>query len=340
MTQPRLTSTHKRVLGSAGAVIVVAVAFALLLPKIANYRSVLDVIGTLSLPWLIALVAVAILNVATFGPPWMAALPGLSYRQSMVLTQTSTALSSAVPGGDAVGIGVSYGMLRGWRFDTQAVTAAVVVTGLWNQLINVAIPITAVGLLALEGSDDRRLRVLSLIAAGILAAVIIGLVLVLRSEEQARRVGQRTGRLLTSLARPLRRGPYTSLDESFARFRNETVALLAHRWWVITLAQLAGHLTVFLVLLVSLRAVGVDASQVSLVEALAAWSLIRLLTAIPITPGGLGIVEVGLSAALVGFGGPNDACVAAVLLYRALTFVPPVLLGMLLGLTWRRHANA
>jgi uncharacterized membrane protein YbhN (UPF0104 family) len=32
--------------------------------------------------------------------------------------------------------------------------------------------------------------------------------------------------------------------------------------------------------------------------------------------------------------------VAAVLLYRALTFVPPVLLGMLLGLTWRRHANA
>ena len=52
MTQPRLTSTHKRVLGSAGAVIVV-VAFALLLPKIANYRSVLDVIGTLSLPWLI-----------------------------------------------------------------------------------------------------------------------------------------------------------------------------------------------------------------------------------------------------------------------------------------------
>ena len=42
-----------------------------------------------------------------------------------------------------------------------------------------------------------------------------------------------------------------------------------------------------------------------MVEALAAWSLIRLLTAIPITPGGLGIVEVGLSAALVGFGGPQ-----------------------------------
>ena len=258
----------------------------------------------------------------------MAALPGLASGSAMVLTQTSTALSSAVPGGDAVGIGVSYGMLRGWRFDTPAVTAAVVVTGLWNQLINVAIPITAVGLLALEGGDDRRLRVLSLIAAGDPRR---------RAHRPRARAAQRgagaAGRrsapaaLLTTLARPVRRGPYTSLDESFARFRNETVALLARRWWVITLAQLAGHLTVFLVLLVSLRAVGVDASQVSVVEALAAWSLVRLLTAIPITPGGLGIVEVGLSAALVGFGGPNDACVAAVLLYRALTFVPPVLLG-------------
>src|SRR5262249_31692052 len=160
----------------------------------------------------------------------------------------------------------------------------------------------------------RRLRVLSLIAAGILATVIVSLVLVMRSEEQARRVGRRAGRLLTALPRPIRRGPYTTLDESFANFRNEAGSLLRPRWWVITLAQLAGHLTVFLVLLVSLRAVGVEASQVTVVEALAAWSLIRLLTAVPITPGGLGIVEVGLSAALVGFGGPNDACVAAVLL--------------------------
>ena len=60
-----------------------------------------------------------LINVATYGPPWMAALPGLNYRQSMVLTQTSTALSIAVPGGDAVGIGASYAMLRGWGFDRR-----------------------------------------------------------------------------------------------------------------------------------------------------------------------------------------------------------------------------
>jgi uncharacterized membrane protein YbhN (UPF0104 family) len=56
-----------------------------------------------------------------------------------------------------------------------------------------------------------------------------------------------------------------------------------------------------------------------------------------VTPGGIGIVELGLATALVGFGAGNAEAVAAVLLYRVLTVVPTVALGGLLGLTWRRH---
>ena len=62
---------------------------------------------------------------------------------------------------------------------------------------------------------------------------------------------------------------------------------------MLTLATLAGQLTVFLVMLVSLRVCGVTASEVTLIEAFAAWSLARLLGSLPITPGGIGIVEVG-----------------------------------------------
>ena len=71
-------------------------------------------------------------------------------------------------------------------------------------------------------------------------------------------------------------------------------------------------------------------------RASAAWSLVRLLGSLPITPGGLGVVEVGLTGALVGFGGDNAEVVAAVLLYRFLTIVPTVVLGLLAGATWRR----
>ena len=106
---------------------------------------------------------------------------------------------------------------------------------------------------------------------------------------------------------------------------------------MLTLASVVGQLTVFLVLLVSLRVLDVSSSEVSGVEAFAAWSLVRLLGSIPITPGGLGVVELGLTTALVGFGGAQVEVVAAVLVYRVLTMVPTLLIGFLAGVTWKRH---
>jgi uncharacterized protein (TIRG00374 family) len=92
--------------------------------------------------------------------------------------------------------------------------------------------------------------------------------------------------------------------------------------------------------LVSLRVLGVSPGEVSAVEAFAAWSLVRLLGSLPITPGGLGVVEVGLTTALVGFGGKNAEVVAAVLVYRFLTIVPTLILGLIAGATWHRLAPA
>src|SRR4029450_6350747 len=89
-----------------------------------------------------------------------------------------------------------------------------------------------------------------------------------------------------------------------------TAQLLARRWHVLTVATLAGQLTVFGVLLASLRTLGVSGGEVSLIEAFAAWSLIRLLGSLPITPGGIGVIEVGLTTLLVGFGGSQDKVVS------------------------------
>ncbi len=75
-------------------------------------------------------------------------------------------------------------------------------------------------------------------------------------------------------------------------------------------ATLVGHLTVFLLLVVCLRVVGISGEEVSWIEAFAAWALIRILGALPLTPGGLGIVELGLSGALVAFGASNADAVA------------------------------
>jgi uncharacterized membrane protein YbhN (UPF0104 family) len=57
---------------------------------------------------------------------------------------------------------------------------------------------------------------------------------------------------------------------------------------------------------------------------------------IPLTPGGLGVVELGVTTALVGFGGGNAKVVAAVLLYRFATIVPTLVFGGVTMLVWRR----
>ena len=113
--------------------------------------------------------------------------------------------------------------------------------------------------------------------------------------------------------------------------------LLRRRWHVITITTLAGHLAVFVLLLVCLRVIGITASEVSGVEAFAAWALVRILGALPLTPAGVGFVEVGLTGALVAFGAPNAEAVAATLLYRALTVLPTLALGLLAAATWRTH---
>ena len=92
-------------------------------------------------------------------------------------------------------------------------------------------------------------------------------------------------------------------------------------------------------LLACLRGTGLTQAQVPWQTSLAAFAFVRLLTVLPITPGGLGITELGLIATLaVGAGHRASAQVtAAVLLYRAVTYLPPIPLGVIACLTWR-HA--
>jgi uncharacterized membrane protein YbhN (UPF0104 family) len=65
----RLTKTHKRLLGGVGSVAVVIAVFVFVLPQFANYRDVLDVLGTLTWKEWLLLVGAVLLNLATFPPP-------------------------------------------------------------------------------------------------------------------------------------------------------------------------------------------------------------------------------------------------------------------------------
>ena len=329
-------SWPRYLLGAAGLALVV-LTFVLVLPRIADYGDVWTVVQTLSWRWLAALAAATVLNVATFAPPWAVALPGLGFRRALVLSQAATALSIVTPAGAAVGLAGSYGMLRSWGFRGPAVARAVTLAGVWNQFANLGFPVCALFFLTLDGEVDPALSSAAFVGVALFGAAVAVLGLVLATARLARDVGGAVAAVANGVLRRLRRGPVRWGGEEFARFRHDAVDLLRRRWHALTLATLVGHLTVFLLLFVALRALDVSAGEVSVAEAFAAWSLARILGAIPITPGGIGVIELSLTATLIGFGGSNAGVVAAVLVYRFLAVAPTLLLGGLAALTWRTH---
>lgn len=333
----RLSGRHKRVLGGVASVAVVVAVFVFVLPRIADYRDVWSVVKGLGWREGLALAGAAALNLATFPPPWMAALPGLAYRQALAMTQASTALAIVSPAGAAVGMAGSYAMLRSWGFGRPQVGLAVAVTGIWNQFANLAFPIVALALVTAEGQTHPALRTTALVGVAILCVAAAAFAVSLARPRYARRIGGRAAALADRGLRLVRRGPVSWDGESLVSFRARALELLRRRWHVLTLSTLAGHLTVFVVFLVCLRAVGTDGGEITWVEAFASWALVRALGAVPLTPGGVGVVELGLSAALVAFGAPNAEAVAATLLYRALTVLPTLLLGLAAAATWRSH---
>jgi putative heme transporter len=334
--EPRRRPWRRYALGAVGLAFVVA-TFAFFLPRIADYRDVWEVVRELSWPWILALLAVTAVNILTFAPPWMVALPGIRFRDALALTQVATALSIVVPAGAAVGIAGAYGILRRWGFEGRQIARAVTLVGLWNQFANLSYPIVAVFLLSATGGNSAFLATVAFVGVAILGVALAALGLVLSTPRMATEIGDLAATLVSWVLERLGRPRVPWGGASFELFRSDAVALLRRRWHLLTLATLVGTLNVFLVLVVALRACEVPASEVSLVEAFAAWSLARILGVIPITPAGVGIVELGLTGALIGFGGSNAGVVAAVLIYRFLTMVPTVMAGLVATLAIRRR---
>jgi len=193
-------------------------------------------------------------------------------------------------------------------------------------------------MLALTGDLRGSFVPAAIVGVGVMAVTIAGFALLLRSDQLAATIGMKVGAVVGWFARRIGR-PLNPIDwgERAVHFRERSVQLIRQRWLALSVTAVVGHLSLWLVLLVAVRAVGITQSQVSWVEVLAAFAFVRLISAIPITPGGLGVVELGLTAALAS--GESSTvtaqAAAAVLLYRALTYLLPIPVGVGCYVFWR-----
>jgi uncharacterized protein (TIRG00374 family) len=214
---------------------------------------------------------------------------------------------------------------------------ASVISGIWNNYLKLGLPIVALALLTVTGDAGAGLATAAVVGVVVLVAAVGALVLVLRSERLAGLVGTAAERVVSGALRLVHRGPVRGWDEAAQRFREHVIGVLSHRWGRLTVATVVSHVSLYLVLLVALRNVGISQDEVGWVAVLAAFAFIRLLSAVPITPGGLGVVELGLTAA-IGSGltlVERSQVAAAVLLFRALTWFAPIPLGLASWVFWR-----
>ncbi|RBY80350.1 UPF0104 family protein [Blastococcus sp. TF02-09] len=329
----------RRALGGLLSVALVAGVFFWFLPQFTSLSAVCSSVRAMSWLELTVLAVAAGWNLATYQFVMVATTPGLRLRQAFVSTETTTAVSNTVIGGAAISLGLTYAMNSSWGFSRSRTSVALLVSGLWNNFAKLGLPVLALALLALSAPPSAGRITAGLLGLLALVASVVLLGALLRSREGAERIGRVAGRVASALRRPLGRGPVTGWERATTKFRDRTALLLRARWHWITLATLVSHLSLFLVLLLCLRFVGVDGDQVSVVEALAVFAFARLLTAVPFTPGGLGVIELALITGMAAAGGPRANVAAAVLVFRALTYVLPIPIGLGTYLFWRHNRS-
>lgn len=308
-----------------------------ILPRIADLSRVWDIVTGMSSGEVAILVLLGLWNLVTYWPMLVAAMPGLTLGQAAVVCQTTTTVAMTVPAGGAIAVGAAYGIYASWGFTVSQVALSAMATFVANMSFKLLLPAVSLAVLAATGDATGDGLPAALTGLTVFAAAFGLLALVLRSESFARRAGDLAARGVGWLFRLIGRPPVEGWGSQAVRFRGQVVGLLRSRGWFLAAAELVSQLSVFLVLLASVRFTGTPDSVVSWSEVLAVFAFVRLVTAMPIIPGNVGLAELGYIGGLVLAGGSRPEVVAAVLVFRFLTFFAQIPIGGLTYLIWLRN---
>lgn len=317
--------------GAAG--IALGLATATVLVRAAGPARVAGVLRTLD-GW--ALVGVGTLEVAA-----LAALVGLyratdranggrlGWRDAMTVGLGAFSLTQLLPGGGAAGGVFAMRRLRRHGADPVRATTTVVLVGLVSMgtlglVLSIATTIAALA--------SGRYAPYAVASATATVLVLLALAVLRRLTE----AGPARDRLVARLGRVTWRGHpvatawAASLGAHEGLLHRPAVLLRPAAWsalnWTFDIGVLA----------LLLHAVG---AGTPLVAVFVAFAVANLLNALPLTPGGIGMVEAGLAGTLIGLGSDPAATSVAVLGYRAVAYWIPTVLAAPVVVTGLRRGT-
>lgn len=245
------------------------------------------------------------------------------------------AVTNTLPGGDAVGASVQYRMLAGSGIDTVQAAGGLAVSSIIGVAGLFFLPIFALPVIVGRTSVSAGLvHAGELGVIGFVLIVLLGVVF-LTTDRTLLVIGRVLQWFLNKM--PRHQKGSTELGARLVNERDLVRSDLGKNWWK-ALLLIAGRIGLdYASLLAVLRATGARPNPSLVLLAYAATAVLALL---PITPGGLGIVEASLSGLLVLAHVPSANAVVATLAFRLGSYWLPTMAGGVCYVLYRRRYGA
>jgi len=312
---------------------IAAVGLYLVWPQLVSLFSQVPRLRSISWFWFVLMAA---LEAGSFACDWGLTRLTLDERSWFLIGTahlTSNAVSKVIPGGAAAGAAASFEMLESRGVPSGRIVSGLTAGTLVSAAVLFSLPVLSLPAILFGGVSVSRTLLRALTYGMVVFALILGAgALVLFTDRPLEAIGSLAQRVRNRLAR--HRKSLTNLPRLLIDERDVIRSMLGRRWWEALLYAAGNSLLDYGALLAALAAVGAR-PRASLV--LLAYVVAQLLGMVPLTPGGLGFVEVGLAATL-GLAGVGVAqATLATLAYRLVAFWLPIPAGGVAYALYRRR---
>ena len=286
----------------------------------------------IELYWFAAMILAQVLSWASMWLLQRLAVDARSWWPVVTSQLASGALGRVVPGGAAAAGALQYRMLVQAGIPSSLAGIGIGVASIVLLAILAALPVLAIPAVLLGVAVPERLWQAGLVGIAVFVALLAIGATLLASDRAVAWVGRTWIRIGTRL-RP-RKPPPADLPERWRDQRDLVRTALGRRWWEAVTGGAGRWLFDWLTLVTALAAVGQHPRPTLI---LLSFCAAQLLAQVPITPGGLGVVEAGLTGTLVLIGVPAGAAAVATLAYRLVSYWLALPAGGVAYLVHRRH---
>jgi uncharacterized protein (TIRG00374 family) len=312
--------------------VVTGVSLYLLAPALLEVFGAFDQLDDINPLWFVGMVA---LQGGSYACMWAVQRLAIRVRQwgPVVTSQlASNAFGRVVPGGVAAAGAMQYAMLVRAGVPGAAAASGMTASSLLVFGTLLALPLLAVPAVVSGAAVDPELVHAAIAGAVVFVALVAVGVACVVWDRPLELIGRAAQGARNRILR--RRTPLTGVPARLIRERDIVLEVLGRQWWQALLGAAGRWVLDYLTLLAALYAVGAQ-PRASLV--LLAFFAAQLLGTLPLTPGGLGFVEAGLTGTLALAGVGAAASVVATLAYRLVSFWLPIPAGGVAAFLHRRH---